>query len=738
MRRNWFHRLLLSYLPVLLLIVCLFVFIGIIQLSELSRKEAVKSSRVYAQNLQNNIDTSLRSVEMMMIEMIARNPKLTYFAGMESSPDFIIDLSQLLQSMVNTSALIDSIYVYRVGDGTIVSDKTKLTIDQFADRSYAEASLSARPTGWSDPRAYRTFKDGDDKETVVSMAKGIPLSGKGIALLVLNVSVDKIREYFENFGQSAVSYISISDRRGDELFRQPSRTSPSDHIVVTSSYTGWTYQSGLKVELLGNIYRNFTNGWMLFGYIGLLIGVWWVIYISRKNYKPIETMMSRIRKYNQQHPNLLIQEPSVDELSYIDYTLGNMIETTQDYEHRHRENRRYRRLRLFQELVEGGGQINQAEWSEELRGLEIDVFAGASVSVIEIDKYSAFISQYSHKDQGLFKYILTKVVEETAKAESLRIWQEWVTNHRLCVIYFDFNEEQRLQAGSRILVQSEQVRAWLQDHLELTVTFGLGTPVTEASAISQSYETATTALSYKSALGSNRVIGHWETEVLSRDDLFVYLQYVRTIAQAFRVGNEAWREQLNLLFDGLRSLLLPKEEIDGVLNYMNYFFQREMMELPPEYQELWNSEFRAQWDERMETLETLDDLESFYSDRLTSCSRAMKLMREEKGNHAVVRRVRDYIEQHFDNPDLSLSLLGEQFNMNTSSLSTLFKEEFGEKFVVYLSHVRMEHAKDMLRNSDLPIYEISGKVGYLHPMSFIRTFKKTVGVTPGDYRKVHQ
>jgi YesN/AraC family two-component response regulator len=96
------------------------------------------------------------------------------------------------------------------------------------------------------------------------------------------------------------------------------------------------------------------------------------------------------------------------------------------------------------------------------------------------------------------------------------------------------------------------------------------------------------------------------------------------------------------------------------------------------------------------------------------------------------------VDAHYGNPDLSLALLSDEFDLNPSSISTLFKEEFGEKFVVYVSQVRMEHAKALLRNSEHSIQEIAEKVGYLHQMSFIRAFKKQVGTTPGDYRKVHQ
>lgn len=737
MRRNWFQRLLLSYLPVLILIVCLFVFIGIVQLNDLSRKEAVKSSRVYVENLMNSMDMSLKSIDMMMMETISRNNKLMSFAGMESSPSFFIELSQLLQNVTTTSSFIDSAYIYRAGDGAVISDETKLGIEQFADNAFIEENIkSTTQDAWSNPRKYRILKDWVDGEPVISMSRGIPLQGKKSALLVVNVNVGAIQDYFEKYGSSEVNQISVSDRTGSYFFRQSSRENQADDVNLISGYTGWSYRCSLKTTGLTTIYSYMRSGWFLFGFLGLLSGIGWIVYITRKNYKPIETMMSRIQKYNQLNKDRPIQGLPADELSYIDYTLSSIMEVTQDYERQNKVNQEYRRLQLFRELVEDSSPVNQAEWEKELLGLGLAELGSASVGIVEIDKYMEFISLYSRKDQGLFKYILKKVVDETAKARGLHIWQEWVTNHRLCIIYLD--EEHQLQTENRLVDQADEVRQWIQDNLKLTVTIGLGCTVTEADAICQSYDSAARALDYKTALGSNRIIGHWEIELLSHDDLFVYLQYVRTIAQAFRVGNDGWQEQLRLLFEGLRGLLLPREEISGILTYMNYYFYREMMELPMEYQELWNREFGTPWNESMDILETLDELEAFYSANLSACARKMEAIRESKGNHGIVQRVRGYIEENFSNPDLSLSLLSDQFHMNTSSLSTLFKEEFGEKFVVYLSQVRMEHAKELLRGTSLPIQEIAEKVGYLHQMSFIRAFKKTVGTTPGDYRKVHQ
>lgn len=739
MRRNWFQRLLLSYLPVLILIVCLFVFIGIVQLNDLSRKEAVKSSQVYVENLMDSVDMSLRSIDMMMVETIAitRNNKLMSFAGMESSPAFNIELSQLLQSMTATNSFIDSAYIYRTGDGEVFSDETKLPIDQFADRDYIRECLASKAQGvWSNPRKYRVVETRDDAETVISVFRGIPLQGQASAILVINVKLEAITGFLEKYGNSEVNHISVRDRTGNPLFAQDNAAEETGDVNIISPYTGWMYQSGLKAAGPDAIYSYMTSGWFLFGFLGLLSAIGWIVYIARKNYKPIETMMSRIEKYNLANKEQPIRVLPADELSYIDYTLSNIMKFTQDYEHQSKMNQSYRRRQLFKELVEEGNPVNHDEWAAELAALGLKKMENASAAIVEIDKYMEFISTYSRKDQGLFKYILKKVMEETAKTSGLVIWQEWVANHRLCVLYL--YEERQLQAEDIVVAHMEQVRRWLQENLKMTVTVGIGNTADVPEAVAQSYELAARALDYKSALGSNRLIGHWEIELLSHDDLFIYLQYVRTIAQAFRVGNDSWQEQLRLLFEGLRGLLLPKEEINGILTYLNYYFYREMMELPPEYQELWNREFGAPWSESMENLETLDELEAFYLNGLSACARKMGSIRESKGNHGVVQRVRVYIEENFSNPDLSLSLLSEQFHMNASSLSTLFKEEFGEKFVVYLCQVRMEHAKELLRGTSLPVQEIAEKVGYLHQMSFIRAFKKMIGTTPGDYRKVHQ
>lgn len=114
------------------------------------------------------------------------------------------------------------------------------------------------------------------------MTKSIPLGSRGIAILVVNVSVNKIQDYLESYGESQVSYLSVSDRNGGAVFGQAATPSEKYPVQLTSAYSGLTYSSVLKTSLSGNLYEYITSGWVLFGLLGLLIGIWWVVYISRK------------------------------------------------------------------------------------------------------------------------------------------------------------------------------------------------------------------------------------------------------------------------------------------------------------------------------------------------------------------------------------------------------------------------------------------------------------------------
>ena len=102
----------------------------------------------------------------------------------------------------------------------------------------------------------------------------------------------------------------------------------------------------------------------------------------------------------------------------------------------------------------------------------------------------------------------------------------------------------------------------------------------------------------------------------------------------------------------------------------------------------------------------------------------------------LLQKLLRYLEQHYTDSTISLTSIAEVFKLTPSYISEYFKERAGIKYVEYLATLRIAKAKDLLViHPDWTIQLISTHVGFLNQETFIRTFKRFEGITPGMYRK---
>ena len=95
----------------------------------------------------------------------------------------------------------------------------------------------------------------------------------------------------------------------------------------------------------------------------------------------------------------------------------------------------------------------------------------------------------------------------------------------------------------------------------------------------------------------------------------------------------------------------------------------------------------------------------------------------------------NYLEKHYADPDLSRLQVAEAFEMSTSTLSRLFKNQIGVGFSEYVNEKRIERAKDLLLTTSASTREIAEQVGLPNYNYFLRLFKSTVGVSPTVFRQ---
>lgn len=99
-----------------------------------------------------------------------------------------------------------------------------------------------------------------------------------------------------------------------------------------------------------------------------------------------------------------------------------------------------------------------------------------------------------------------------------------------------------------------------------------------------------------------------------------------------------------------------------------------------------------------------------------------------------VNRAVAYLEQHYDQID-NLSEISQFAGLSSAYLSSRFKEEVGVGVIKYLNQIRLEHARELIADSNIPLKSIIYSVGFNSYPYFSRLFRKKYRISPSDYRK---
>ena len=117
---------------------------------------------------------------------------------------------------------------------------------------------------------------------------------------------------------------------------------------------------------------------------------------------------------------------------------------------------------------------------------------------------------------------------------------------------------------------------------------------------------------------------------------------------------------------------------------------------------------------------------------------SMRKAVEEKSreDYRPIRKAKQYINDHYSE-QISLEIVSDAVELNPTYLSSLFKKETGKTFSEYLTETRIEQAKNMIKETAMPVSEICIRVGYNDQKNFNRIFTKYTELKPNEYRKIY-
>lgn len=101
----------------------------------------------------------------------------------------------------------------------------------------------------------------------------------------------------------------------------------------------------------------------------------------------------------------------------------------------------------------------------------------------------------------------------------------------------------------------------------------------------------------------------------------------------------------------------------------------------------------------------------------------------------LIRTVVNYIDQHLYS-ELTLSILAEKFDKNPSYLSNAFKKEVGETLTSYIGRQRIRASLRYFNTTNMSVAEVAGAVGIPDFGYFSKLFKRHIGISPREYKKM--
>lgn len=739
MFRTWYHRLLLSYFPIFLLTVTILIFASFIFINDISQMETKKADRISTSYLMDNVDRTIKEIEISVLDAAERSNAFKRYFNHHEKPDTdtVYAVAQSLRNLTNESSLIHSIYLYDKNNESVLTETGLKDRSGFVDEDWINRiSSGSIEEGWQPVRPYHNEIIQRTSVRVLTTNKGMPLPFGSEGVLVINIKMSAIEQLVDSMINEQLSFLTILGSNDQVVYQAHSDSEGAKEgkqlNTLYNERLGWTFSSGIKAANLFGWVSVISYLWVTIAIGTVVCAIVYLVYVTKRNYKPIQVIMNRIEGHQIRSMDQSADRP--DEMMLIDGVLEDLINHMTDYDQKSRENLLLQRSKLFTDLLHSERLDNVVQRMQEMSPLTYaDSSSKFTVVISEINRYEkVFQDRYTRGDQNTLKFALMNVFQELARSTELQAWAEWIGADRAVILFLSTDSDEEMTEKIRLFAAS--CRTWVEQNLRLSLSFGIGKAVAGPGAIRDSYIAAENIMQHKLLMHEDIALAEGAEARQPLLETYKYLQMIAEFVKQFRMSSSQWREQLEQIFVAFERNFLQDDDIRSLLQAMLQMLSREVAVMSEELQDELSAENTSIRLKLLDEAESIAEVKSILFEYLTDVFRTYISASETKSYRAMVNEMKDYIEENFANPDLSLKHLSDRFQVSGKYASYLFKTEFNMKFVDFVTELRMKKAEQLLLETEYSLQDIALQVGYANAITFGRVFKRVAGITPGDYR----
>lgn len=446
--------------------------------------------------------------------------------------------------------------------------------------------------------------------------------------------------------------------------------------------------------------------------IGLVLAVW----LGRSQYKPIRSLFEMTNKDKER--NAL---DGGNELDKIHHTITNVFKDHQILNETLYMQKPFARDQLLVRLLKGDVKDN-GEIETMLDALNVKMKNGHYFVVIVYFEEGTFKADDIEEREAIFD-LLSNISLPKVAAYGVDL----LYNDAMAIVV-SMDEAKDANIQRRLLVP--KIQQYIQGTTLIEPTIGVGGLYNEKSRINRSYIEALGTMEYKFINPQGSII-YFEDISLQPEQTLGYpkeeqIKLVQSLKQGDAVVSaEALHNMFSMLAANDHSIHVSKCICFDIINTV--VKTTSELGLSSQIKEL-------------NQMVDFNSIEQLHHQLRTLVLRICEKVEDKKESHndKLKNDILDYIKKNYNLYELSLESIAVEFQLSVSYLSRFIKEQTGVNFTRFVQDLRMEDVKKRLRETDFPIKEIVADVGYKDVANFTRKFKKTVGVTPGQYRSLNK
>lgn len=459
----------------------------------------------------------------------------------------------------------------------------------------------------------------------------------------------------------------------------------------------------------------------------LVTGLFLALLITIANYFPIYRFTHIVKSLT-----ALKQDPSIGrELPYISNALislsnqnVNLMERIQDLSTIH--NREFL-INLF------NGNYLDSNISAQLSTTSIVLDKPAFIVLcITIDDFQQFQQDHSKDMQLILKEcILThceRCLSDIGNAYGVEIRQAGMYAVLLNIKADDLKE-------NSLNLLSENLISYINKSFELSLTIGTSLIYFHLSDTPTAFAQARVALDFRLIYGSSKVIPYNDNIVNSTNADWYPVRLERQLLDAIHILDiEEISNIISHMMTEFHEQNLTAKKIEficcSIIGTLISFMAYLDIEADSEFYELQLLFTHFQF-------ETLDIIEHHLNELILIVCKSICKGQFHRVS-SLTDQILEYIDDNYNDHTLCLQSIAEHFHYSVSYISRLFKEDTGYTLINYLDNIRMQHSKQLLRETDYSLTQILEQVGYNDKNNFVRKFRQLEDITPMQYRNNYQ